>query len=172
MDIFKAFRRAASALNPFSVSAKSKVKGFDVTLEKVEGHLLTEKGTDKPASENHYYVVSVASDGSNPEYPATEKLSKYHFTVGLADSGMGYTNGVCFVPAGSKWTRFEVVEKFDDCKNTMGHRLAPHHAVGVLAYYKDAQGRESNMQIGGWIRKSDKESAAFKSALQNRTFYI
>lgn len=172
MDLFKAFHQVARALNPFGVSVTSTVKGFHATLEKMDGALLTERGARKPASENHYYVVSVISDGANPDYPAMDKPEKYHFTVGLQGTGTGFTNGVCFAPAGSKFTGFRLTEELDDGRNTIGHRLASHHAVGINAIYKTEDGRTNFMRIGGWVRKSDRESPAYQSSLQNRVEYF
>ncbi len=152
--------------------AVCKVAGFDISIEKKEGILLTTQGEGKDASEGFYYEVSVTKDGSNPEYPASEKPWKQRYTVGLS-KGVGIVGSAAFIPQGCRWTRFELIEEFDDAKTPpMGKWMPPHHSVVVCGHYVDAKGNKSDMKIGGWVRKSERESPQWKAAARSSVTWM
>lgn len=163
------FKSAAAALG-IGPQAICRVDGFDLSIEKKGGVLLSSGG--QPASEDAYYEVQIRANGDNPEYPATEKASVQLYTVGLSERGIGMVNSVGFVPAGSTFKRFELVEEFDDGRNTMGHRMPPHHSVMLQAHFRDASGKASKIAMGGWVRKSETETSAWKQAQSNPTMWI
>lgn len=158
----------------------SEVRGFVVSLERKEGTLLHEKNDSlpfeklKPACEGSYYEVSVRATGENEEYPADKEPSVYRYTVLLCDSA-GYSKGVQFIPNGYRWTKFRLVEEFNDgTPPGFGKKMPPHHCVMLRADYQAAtgNGRELSMGIGGWVRKSERESPTWEKALRSPVTYI
>lgn len=164
------FKSVAAVLG-FGPQAICRVEGFDLAVEKKNGVLLTANGGE-PASEDSYYEVKIRPNGDNPEYPACDAASVQRYTVGLPGSGTGYVNGVGYAPAGSKFQNFELVESFDDGRHTIGHRMPPHHSVMLRANFRDAAGRATHIALGGWVRKSETETSAWKNAQKNPVMWI
>lgn len=173
-------RLMAGILPEQEPKAVSKVPGFSVSLEKKDGVLLTFKPEDetntekKDASVDYYYEVSVDVDGSNPEYPAEDKPWKHTYTVALeSDSGQGLTGGTSYISQGARWTGFELVEEFDDAKNLpMGKRMPPHHTVMLRSHFRDANGHDTSMAIGSWIRKSERETPQWEAAVRSPVIWM
>lgn len=173
MRLRKFLNRAAVALEK-KPSAVSKVKGFSITVEKKEGVLLTSKKGDQkvPASEADYYEVTVNVDGSNPEYPASEKPYVRAFTTALQKNWVGMTGGVSYIPDGARWTGFELIEVYDKCEEPpMGKWMPAHHRVDLIAHYQDALSCPQRISYGAWVRKSDLESPAWKAAANSPITY-
>ncbi|GEM_PF-5952495 len=164
------FKSAAAALG-IGPRAICRVEGFDLSIEKKDGFLLT-TANGQPASKNGYYEVKIRPNGDHAEYPAANRESVQRYTVGLAGQGLGFINDVAFVPAGSKFQSFELVEVFDDGRHTMGHRMPPHHSVMLQAHFRDASGSTSKISMGGWVRKSETETAAWKQAQKNPVMWM
>ncbi|MCB9991055.1 MAG: hypothetical protein H6867_06710 [Rhodospirillales bacterium] len=175
MKLFKAFMD--SVLPGKGPKAVTKVKGFTIDVEKKQGVLLTSTPKDRPdaqpqaASADYYYEVSITPNGKNREYPAQDKPWKARFTIGADDkSGYGFASGAALIPRGAEWTRFELVEDFDDGKPTASGSyriMPPHHYIMLRAHFRDARGRDTKMALGGqWVRKSETETEAWQAALK------
>jgi len=173
------FRKIKAAVR--EPAAVSKVDGFSIALEKKQGVLLTSKPKDKPdaeskpASVDSYYQVSVTVSGENPEYPATDKPWTHRYTTGLkGDDGYGFVGGVSYIPYDAQWTGFELVEEFDEARRPpdFGKWMPPHHTVMLRAHFIDVSGRPNSMAVGGWVRKSEKESEAWKMAASSPVTYF
>lgn len=159
----------------------NRVEGFDVCLETIERVLLTRKdeatGQDKPASIGQYFEVAVRPNGQNPEYPAQPDSSHFRFTR-LADrteNGMGFMGSTGYLPNAAIYTQFELVEEFDDGKPKgifMGKLMPPHHSVMLRAHFIDADGRKSQCAMGGWVRKSERESPEWRMAASSPVTYF
>lgn len=154
--------------------------GFEISIERKEGVLLTSKSKNEPeaesrdASVDYYFEVSVRPDGSNPEYPAQDKPSKFRYTVLSEEQGSyGLMGGTKYIPAGARWTHFELVEEFDDAKvPPMGKWMPPHHHVSLRAHYQEADGTQNNMSGSSWVRKSERESDAWRAAAMSPVTYM
>lgn len=151
------------------------VKGFEASLILKEGVLLTGSKKDKPGekvnlSEPTYYEISIRPTGENPEYPAREKPFIVPCTVTTPDYPCSGMNGnTMFIPAGGKYTKFELLEEFDDMRGPRmgpmrGTEFPPHHRVTLKADYKDENGRRGQWSAGFVARKSEMESRAWKDA--------
>ena len=179
MGLLRIFRDWASQFYA-DPKAFCDVEGFSVEIEKKDGVLLTSKPKDdetavaRDASIGSYYEVSVKSDGTNPEYPASEKPWVQRFTVGAGgNKGFGFVGGASYIPEGARWTRFILAEEYDDAKTPpMGKWMPAHHTVLLRGFYKDDDGRENSMAIGGWVRKSETESPEWKAAARSPVTYI
>ena len=174
MKLSKLMTRAAAAFAK-GPTAVSKVKGFSIDVEEKQGVLLTSTvdETVHPASEDKYYEVTVNVDGSNPEYPASDKPYVRAFTIALQRNSMGFNGGVSYTSKGNRWTKFELVEVHDKSEvPPMGKWMPPHHRVDLVAHYKDAQSKSQKMSMSAWVRKSDRESAAWQAAARSPVTYI
>lgn len=171
-------RIANLVLHPKRPVVLSKVDGFSITLEKKDGVLLTSTPKDDPdakpkdVSMDSYYELTVTVDGSNVEYPAEDKPSKYRYTILKGDGGFGFTGGVSYIPQGARWIKFELVEEFDGAKEPpMGKWMPPHHHVLLRAHYRDASGQVNSVGLGGWVRKSEREAPEWRAAAMSPVTY-
>lgn len=154
-------------------------EGFEVSIERKEGVLLTSTPKDEPdaepkdASVDYYFEVSVRPDGSNPEYPAQDEPSKYRYTVLSEQKGAyGLMGGTKYIPAGARWTHFELVEEFDEAKQPpIGKWMPPHHHVSLRAHYQEADGKQNSMSGSSWVRKSERESTEWQMAAMSPVTY-
>lgn len=168
--------KSAAAMMGAGPQAICRVDGFDFSMEQKQGVLLTTKldseDESRPASTDSYYEIKIRPNGDNPEYPAADNASTHYCTIGLEGVGSGFVNSTIFAPAGSTMKNFELVEEFNDGRHTTGHRMPPHHSVMLRMHFQDAQGEKSSIGVGSWVRKSERESPAWKTASQCRIEYI
>ena len=95
-------------------------------------------------------------------------------TVGLG-SGYGVIGNTCYLPAGSRYTGFEVYENYHDGTlkpGHMGRRLPAHHSVMLRLRYEDEKGEKQDMSVGGWVRKSETQRPEWQSALHSPVLYM
>lgn len=174
MKLSQLITRTAAAFRKGPI-AISKVDGFSIDVKEKQGVMLTSTVNDEklPASEDTYYEVTVNVDGSNPEYPAREKPYVRAFTIALERGTSGFAGGVSFTSKGNRWTKFELVEVHDKSEEPpMGKWMPPHHRVDLVAHYRDAQRKPQKMSMSAWVRKSDRESAAWQAAARSPVTYI
>lgn len=150
------------------------VPGFEGSVSLEQGVLLTSTPRDNPdaekqdASVGDYYEISIRPTGENPEYPEQEKPSVYRVTRLLPDhDSTGFAGSTMFMPNQAKILGFRLVEEFDDGEPKgifMGKLMPPHHSVMLQVHFRDADGRKTHMAVGGWVRRSERESPAWRAA--------
>jgi hypothetical protein len=145
--------------------------GFEATLERKNGMILTitdMKNKDRPqrpGSVDHFYEIKVIRTGENPEYPAGEPTVFRATRLLPGEMNWGSFGHNVFIPHDAQITNFKLVEEYDSGQreSRLSTQLPPHHAARLKVEFVNA-GITHNISAGGWARKSDRESEAWKAA--------
>lgn len=102
-------------------TAQSDVIGLELTIEKKEGALPIKSSPDVSyLAEDHYYEVTVKSNGNSDQYPANENIRTFKYVRLLPESDQAYVSvsetpksSIEAIPADTGFKGFRLIDPSD-----------------------------------------------------------
>lgn len=154
------------------VCGVSKISGIDINVERIdESPYQIEEGQEDP-SVGFHYKVTITPDGTNPDYPDTDKKLVHYFTVAARSDGFAMNGSLSCIAQGSKWVKFVLKEEISDPvgNKAMGayKPVPPHRIAQLQAIAKGTDGkRHCAISMSAHINQSDYNSPAYQNALKS-----